>query len=196
METANQKKNFCTVALWLHIIQAFIILKYNKNFVGFYIAVTEVGPLFSRLMITFTIVTDTLSATNFFQKKILLPEFWNTREYMLLYNLVLARISDSINSRPNLILYLRKNLISVSVIKRKSTPLKSDFSQEGFLSENSFTLILTTLKTEAHIGKSINACATKQPLMLLIENPRKQWSSNNVITRRLVLTNTSIPIYR
>ena len=71
---------------------------YGKKFLAIYYAFNEFGHFFWKTPKSITILTDNKSVTEFFRTKIIPPALWNTCDYVIQFNFVIAHIPWKTNT--------------------------------------------------------------------------------------------------
>ena len=81
---------------------------YSKEFLGIYMAISELAHILKEVAKTTIVLTDNKSFIRFFQMKTILPALWNSSDNALQFNFKTAKIAGSVNtlaeftSRPEL----------------------------------------------------------------------------------------------
>ena len=85
---------------------------YAKEFLAIFFAFREFGQIFWGTPKPMTIVTDNISATRFFQTKIIPSAFWNACDHVIQFNFGIAHIPGRNNTDPKekLVLTIRADV--------------------------------------------------------------------------------------
>ena len=147
--------------------------KNAKEFLAIYYAFKELGHIFWGATKPITILTDNKSVTRFFQTKIIPPALWNTCDYVIQFNFVIAHIPGKNNTaadylprtetdpKKKLVLKIRKDL--------ETKPIEVNDQYAGVAEEEQVSFTEHDNETEAQIRE------------------RKKQSRNNLIDQEVVI---------